>query len=121
ADPTHASSASATSMTLPSAGATTAPGTSGARRSGSRKNPRKASASADAALAGAHLPTTARIHAAAAGGKMKGHPSLATGIRTPSSARAEGWPPGSRSRLDPRHHLAQAAADFLDRMLGVAF
>ncbi len=88
AGPTQRSSTSVIAMTRPSAGAKTAPGRSGAVRSGSRKKPRKARASTASAIAGAHHPTTARIHAAAAGGKMNGQPSRATGIRMPGPLSA---------------------------------
>src|SRR5712691_4046265 len=117
AGPTHGSSASVITITRPSAGASTAPGSSGAVRSGSRKKARKASARTANPAAAPTQPIAAMIHAAAAGGRMNGQPSAATGTRTRPSAA-----PRARSLargLDPRHHLAQPAAHFLDPVLGV--
>src|SRR5215470_6205693 len=115
--PTHGSTCSTTAITRPSAGASTAPGRSGGVRSGSRKKPRKASEATAKTVAAPHQPIQAMIHAAAAGGRMNGHPSEATGTRKRDSAA----PAASLARrLDPGHHLAQPAAHLLDRMVGVA-
>src|SRR6266851_3397275 len=81
AGPTHGSIASVTTITRPSAGATTAPGRAGGVRSGSRKKPRQASAATMKTAAAAHQPIQPMIHAAAARGRMNGHPSEATGTR----------------------------------------
>src|SRR5258707_1877770 len=108
AGPTHGSIASVTTITRPSAGATTAPGRAGGVRSGSRKKPRQASAATMKTAAAAHQPIQPMIHAAAARGRMNGHPSEATGTRN----RKPAPPPRSRPRrLDPGHHLGQASPD----------
>src|SRR6266481_1320268 len=117
AGPTHGSIASVTTITRPSAGATTAPGRAGGVRSGSRKKPRQASAATMKTAAAAHQPVQPMIHAAAARGRMNGHPSEATGTRNRKPA------PRPRSlprRLDPGHHLAQPSPDLLDGVIGVA-
>src|SRR5215471_119112 len=110
AGPTHGSFTSVIPMTLPSAGASSPPATCGASRSGSRKKPVNAIAGTASTAAAPHHPTRARIPTPAIAGTMKGQPSGAIGMRTPSHA----------GRLDPRHHLAQPPPDLLDRMLGLA-
>src|SRR5581483_5829248 len=111
AGPTQGSAASVTASTRPSAGASTAPGRAGGVRSGSRKKPRQQSAAAPNTRAAAHQPIQPMIHAAIAGGRMKGQPSAATGTRKRSPVER---PPSLPRRLDPGHHLAQPAAHLLD-------
>src|SRR6185503_10559294 len=116
AGPTHGSVASVTTITRPSAGATNAPGRAGGVRSGSRKNPRQQSAAAPKTRAAAHQPIQPMIHAAMAGGRMKGQPSAATGTRKRFPVKR---PPSLPRRLDPGHHLAQPTAHLLDGVVGV--
>src|SRR3984893_12135023 len=111
AGPTHGSIASVTTITRPSAGATTAPGRVGGVRSGSRKKPRQASAATMKPAAAAHQNIELMIHAAAARGRLNGHPSEATGTR---KGRPAERPRSLPRRLDPGHHLAQPPAHFLD-------
>src|SRR4029077_19023079 len=117
AGPTHGWVPAVTTITRPSAGATTAPGRAGGVRSGSRKKPRQASVATRKTAAAAHQPIQAMIHAAAARGRMNGHPSGATGTRNRRSADR---PPSLPRRLDPGHHLAQPTAHLLDGVIGVA-
>src|SRR5215470_8900319 len=113
ARPTQPSSTSATPITRPSAGASTAPVTAGGVRSGSRKKPRHASAKSVRGVAAHHHPIQPRIHAPATAGAIKRQPSEAMGMRTRRPAL-------DPRRLDPGHHLAQPRAHLLDRMLGIA-
>ena len=69
------------SITRPSAGASTPPVTTGTARSGSRKNPREASAAPAKGTARARRPASASPAAIAAGTTMNGQPSGATGSR----------------------------------------
>src|SRR5512143_351690 len=117
AGPTHGSTTSVTAITRPSAGATIAPGSAGGVRSGSRKKPRQPSPATAKTAAAAHQPIQAMIHAAAARGRMNGHPSGATGTRNRTLAER---PPSLPRRLDPGHHLAEPPAHLLDGMVGVA-
>src|ERR1700730_3334814 len=111
---THGSIASVTTITRPSAGATTAPGRVGGVRSGSRKKPRQASAATMKTAAAAHQPIRPLTPAPAARGRMNGHPSEATGTR---KGRPAERPRSLPRRLDPGHHLAPPPAHFLDGVL----
>src|SRR5207248_2437941 len=109
--PTNGSTASSTPSTRPSAGASTPLDTTGISRSGSRKNPSDASEAAQNGRATRRWPSSVRPAATTAGPTMNGQPSLAIGSFCSTL---------HPRRLDPGHHRAQALADFLDLMIGVA-
>src|SRR5262245_50057617 len=110
AGPTQSSTSSTTSRTEPSAGASTSCGSADTSRSGSRKKPRAASEAPANGNANRRWPMRARPAASAAGTRMNGQPSGATGRRR---TLTHPW------RLDPRHHGAQPLADLFDLVVGV--
>src|SRR6266498_4976744 len=79
-DPGGASGAGATESTVPSAGETIVSSPPSGTRSGSRKKESRKSAIAKRNSATIGWPVHAATAAAAAGGRMKTHPSRATGI-----------------------------------------